>query len=91
MYEGVTDAGVTVRVVLHGLSDDVCHFVVSAIVDALHGMEDTPLHGLESVVDIRNGSFEDDIGGIVEEPVLIHTGEVVLDAVVEVAERDIGV
>ena len=62
-------------VVLHGLPDDVGDLVVTAVVDALHGVEDTPLHGLQTVLDMGHGALEDDVRGVVEEPVLVHAGE----------------
>ena len=61
--------------VLHGLPDDVGHLVVAAVVDGLHGVENTPLHGLQTVLDMGHGAFEDDIRCVIEEPVLVHACE----------------
>ena len=62
---------------LHRVADDVGHLVVSAVVEALHRVEDAALHGFEAVAEVRHGAFEDDIGGVVEEPVLVHARELV--------------
>jgi len=32
------------RMVFHGMADDVCHLVVAAVIQFLHGMEDAPLN-----------------------------------------------
>ena len=60
------------RVVLHGLSHDVGHLVVASVVDDLHGVQDTPLHGFEAVLDMGYGAFENHVRSVVQEPVLIH-------------------
>jgi len=35
-------------------------------------VQDAALHRLQAVLDGRHGAFEDDVGGIVEKPVLEH-------------------
>ena len=45
LHQCVLDRRIAVRVVLHGLSHDVGHLVVASVVDDLHGVQDTPLHG----------------------------------------------
>ena len=58
--------------VFHGVADDVGDFVEASVVHPLHGVQDTSLDGFESIVDVRNGAFQNDIGGIVHEVVGIH-------------------
>ena len=65
------------RMVLHGLSNDVSHLVVAAIIDYLHGMQDATLHRLQSVGQVRHGTLQDDVTRIVEEPVLVHAAQMV--------------
>ena len=65
------------RMVLHGLSNDVSHLVVAAIIDYLHGMQDATLHRLQSVGQVRHGTLQDDVTRIVEEPVLVHATQMV--------------
>ena len=81
LHKRVLDGGVAMRVELHGMSHDVGHLVVLAVVHPLHGMEDTSLHGLQSVHDMRDSPLENDIRGIVEKPLLVHAREVVSDGV----------
>ena len=59
--ERIADGGVAVGMELHGSADDVCDFVEGAVVDAVHFPENTSLHGLESVVDVRNCTVLDDV------------------------------
>ena len=77
LHEGVADAGIAMRVELHGVSHDVCHLVEAAVVHALHRVQDATLHRLEAVFDVWHGTFQNHIAGIVEEPVLIHARQVV--------------
>ena len=74
---GQKDLLIAVRVELHGVSHNVGHLVVASVVQSLHAMEDTSLYGLESVVDVRYGTFQNHIRCIVQKPVLIHAGKLV--------------
>ncbi len=60
------------RMVLHGLTDDVGHLVEAPVVDGFHGMENAALHRFQAVLDVRHGPFENHIRSIIQEPVLIH-------------------
>ena len=75
------------RVKLHGVSHDIRHFVISSVVHTLHGVHDAPLYGFESVFDIGDGSLQNHIGGIVQEPVLVHTAEVVNHSSIKPVDR----
>ena len=61
--------------ILHGCADDIRHFVEALVVDGLHRMEYSALHGLETVVDMRNGTLENYIGCIFEKPCLVHAAQ----------------
>ncbi len=61
--------------VLHGVAYDVGHLVVASVVHALHGVEYASLHRLETVRYVRYGTLEYHVRGVVQEPLLIHAGE----------------
>ena len=71
------------RVKLHGVSHDVGHLVVASVVHALHGVHDTSLHRLEAILDVGNGTLQNNIRSVVEEPVLVHAREMVYDCRIE--------
>ena len=75
LHQRVTDRGVAVRVVLHRRPDDVRHFVVPAVVQFLHRVQDAPLHRLQPVFDMRHGAFEDHVRCVIQKPVLVHAGQ----------------
>ena len=62
---------------LHGVAHDVGHLIISPVVHALHRVKYTPLDGFQSVFDVGNGALQDDIRSVVEEPVLIHSAQMV--------------
>ena len=62
-------------VVLHGLTHDICHLIVATILDTLHGVKDTTLHRFETISQVGHSTLQDNIRGIVQEPVLVHTRE----------------
>ena len=87
LYEGISDRCISVRVELHRMSHDVSHLVVSSVIHALHGVEDASLYGFQSVFDMRYGSLQDHIRCIVEEPVLIHSAEVMYGRSIKTVHR----
>ena len=70
--EGIIDRGIAVGMVLHRLPDDVGYLDELTAVHPLEVVEDAALHGLEPVIDMRHSTLEDDVGGVVEEPRLVH-------------------
>ena len=67
---------------LHGVAHDVCHLIEATVVEQLHGMEDAPLHGLQTVLDVGDGAFKNHIARIVKKPALKHAAELMADGVV---------
>ncbi len=57
------------------MSDNVGHLVVTPVFHPFHGMQDPALYGFQTVCDMRDGSLQDHIRGILQEPVLEHTGQ----------------
>ncbi len=62
--------------VLHGVSNDVRDFVVTAVIHSLHSVQDATLNGFQTVGDVRHGTFQNYIGSIVQKPVLVHLGKI---------------
>ena len=77
LHQGVANTGVAMRVELHRVSHDVRHLIISSVVHALHRVQDASLHGFQTVLDMGNGTVEDAITGIIEEPILIHAAQMV--------------
>ena len=69
------------RMELHGVAHNIGHFVVTSVIHALHGMEDAPLHGFEAVHNVWDSAFQDYIGSIIQEPVLVHLVQMMRNAV----------
>src|SRR5438874_7501824 len=59
------------RMVLHGLTDDVRHFIITAIIHFFHCMKNAALNGFQPILYRGNRSFQDHIRSIIQEPVLI--------------------
>ena len=54
LHDGIPNTRIAVRMVLHGMSDDIRHFVVATVVQLFHGVHNTTLHGFESVLNRRH-------------------------------------
>lgn len=76
LHHGIADRGVTVRVILHGVTDHVGHLVVAAVFQLAHGVEDTALHRLEAVIGVWHSALQNHVAGVVEEPVAKHVVDV---------------
>jgi hypothetical protein len=61
-----------VRVVLHGLPNDVGDFVVTPVVHFPHSVEYPPLYGLQPINNAGYGAFQNYVGSIVQEIILVH-------------------
>lgn len=72
VHHRVADGCITVRVVLHGLSDDICHLIEPSIIHLLHGMHDAALHRFQSIFYCGDGTLENYVAGVVKEPALVH-------------------
>ena len=72
LHKCISDAGITVRVVLHGLTHDVGNLVVLAIIHAFHGVQNTALYRFQAIFDSGYCTLQYHIRSIVQEPVLVH-------------------
>ena len=89
-HERSADGGVAVRVQLHRGADDVGDLVKAAVVHVPERVEDAALDGFQAVVDVRDGTVEDDVAGVVEKPVAVALRErrlLVLDLLAFLALR----
>ena len=83
----VADRGVAVRVVVHGVADDVGDLLRSAVVDKIERPENAPLHGLEAVVDVGDRARTDHVTRVVEEVPVHHLPEVLVGAALLLGDR----
>ena len=79
LHQRVADRGVAMRMELHGMAHDVGDLIVTPVVEPSHGMKNTTLHRLESIVDVRHGPLKNHVGGIIQEPILVHAGKMICD------------
>ena len=63
------------RVVLHGVADDIGDLVEPPIVHFVEAVQDAALHRLQAIVLVRNGPFEDDVRSVIQEVVVVHPGD----------------
>ena len=60
-------------VVLHSLTHNISNLVEATILNTLHSVENTTLNRLQAILQMGNGTLKDNIRGIVQEPILVHT------------------
>ena len=76
LHQRVAYRHVAVGVQLHRLAHHVGHLIISAVVHALHGVQYASLHRLQTVLDMRHGTFQDYVAGVIQKPVLVHSRKV---------------
>ena len=75
LHQSVADGSIAMWMELHGLTHDVGHLIIPSVFHAPHRVQDTSLNRLQSVDDMGHGSLQDYIRRIIQEPVLIHTAQ----------------
>ena len=78
LHKCITNGGISVGMVLHCLANDICNLIEASVINILHCVHNTPLNRLKTVSDMRNCTLQNNVRGIIQEPVLIHTGKLVL-------------
>ena len=53
----IPNGSVPMRVILHGVSNDIGDLVVTPILQLLHRVENAPLHWFQSIIGMGNSSF----------------------------------
>ena len=71
------------RVVLHRLTYDIGDLVVFPVIHRLHRMKNTALNGLQAILYRRYSTLQYHIRRIVQEPILVHTRQVILHSIIE--------
>ena len=77
LHQRTGNGCVAVRVILHGVSHHVRHLVVASVVKLAHSVQNASLHGLQTVVQVRHGTLQDNVRCVVQEPVAVHARELV--------------
>ena len=81
LNECIANRSITMRVILHGLSNDIGHFVHFTVINTLHCMQDTALNGFKTIFYRRDGTFKNDIRSIVQEPILVHACQMIFNLI----------
>ena len=49
------------RVVFHGITHNVGHLIITAIIHALHGVQNTALHRLKAIHNMGHGTLQNHV------------------------------
>ncbi len=63
---------------LHGLANNIGNLVETAVIHVVQGLEDTPLDRFQPIVDIRDSTLLDHVGGVLEKISVERDGAVYL-------------
>ena len=77
-HQRISDRSIAVRMIVHGVADDVGYFLGPAVINLIQSPQNTTLDRFQSVVDIGDGAGTDDVAGIIEEVPVEHLAEVVI-------------
>ena len=68
------------RMIVHGVADDVGDLLGASVIYLIQRPEDPPLNRLEAVVDIGDGAGTDDVTCVIEEVAVDHFAEIIVGA-----------
>ena len=75
LHHGVTDGSIPMRVVLHGVADDIGDLVKPPIVHFVQAVKDAALYRFQAVILVGYSPFENDIRGVVQEVIVVHPSD----------------
>ena len=65
LYQGIANRGITVGVELHGMTYNVGHLIIASIVEQFHRVEYASLYRFETITQVGDGTFENDVRGLI--------------------------
>ena len=72
IHQRIANRSIAVWVIRHRRPNNVRHLVVTTVVHLVHRMQNPALHGLQTILQSRNGTLQDYITGIFNKPILVH-------------------
>ena len=72
LYHGITDRGIPMRVILHGIPDYIGYFVIAAVLQFPERVQYAALYRLETIVCVGDSPFQNDIAGVFKKPATKH-------------------
>ena len=66
------------RVVFHGVAHDIGHFVITAVLELFHRVENAALHGLQAIAQMRHSALHDYVTGVIEKIIGIHATQILV-------------
>ena len=76
LYHGISNRGISVGVILHGVADHVGDLVVPAVLQFPHRMQNPSLHRFQAIISMRNRAVPKLRGCVIEKPISIHVIDV---------------
>jgi len=64
------------RVIFHGITDDIGYFIVASVFEFTHGVQNPALHWLEAIVGVGYCALKYNVAGVVEKPLAKHIVDV---------------
>ena len=78
-HDGIADGSISVRMIVHGVTDDIGGFGgTSVFVRLIKCPHNAPLDRLQSVIDIRDGTRTDNIARVIQKVAIHHLAEKVI-------------
>ena len=78
-HDSISDRGISVRMIMHCVADDIGGFCgASVFVCLIERPHDAPLHGFQSVIDIRNRAGSDHITCVIKKVAIHHRTEIIV-------------
>ena len=75
LHQRIANRSVTVGVELHSVSHNVSNLDAATIVHSAHRVQNAPLNGFQTIVDVGHRTLQNNIRSVVQEPIAIESCE----------------
>jgi len=72
LHQRISDRSISMRMVFHGITDNIGNLIVTPVIQFAHRVQNPSLYRFQTIVHVRDGPFENNIGSIVQKPLLVH-------------------
>ena len=73
LHKCIANRGISVGMEMHSITHNSRHLIITTILSLAHRVENTPLHGFQTILNMGHSTLQDNIRGIVQKPILVHT------------------
>src|SRR5690606_42159502 len=73
LYDGITNRGISVWMILHGVTYDIGYLIESSVIFLFERMQNSTLYRFKTIINMRYSTIQNYIGSIIQKPIFIQS------------------